>query len=86
MVSLYSGAVVDLTAILIRAGFGGVLVDDEDHLARQNLRRCTEQLDVSEPVHYGLILAALVFPTEQDRFLCLTSLRLVRGCFKTFKA
>ena len=47
--------------MLVRAGFGGVLVDDDDSLARQNLRQCVEQLDVSEPVHHGLILATLLY-------------------------
>ena len=61
MVSLYQGPVGDLTAMLIRAGFGGVLVDDDDSLGRQRLKQCAEQLDVSEPVHHGLILATLLY-------------------------
>ena len=86
MVSLYSGAVGDLTAILIRAGFGGVLVDDEDHLARQNLRRCTEQLDVSEPVHYGLILATLLyFPPNKIDFSAISGLpNWLKDALETF--
>ena len=75
MASLYSGAVGDLTASLIRAGFGGVLVDDEDQLAGKNLRRCAEELDVSEPSYHGLILATLLyFPPNKIDFSAISGL------------
>ena len=75
MASLHQGPVGDLTTMLIRAGFGGVLVDDEDHLARKNLRRCAEKIDVSDPVHHGLILATLLyFPPNKIDFSDLSGL------------
>ena len=86
MLSLYQGAVGDLTAMLIRAGFGSVLVDDDDSLARHSLRRCAEQLDVSEPVHHGLILATLLyFPPNKIDFSAISGLpNWLKDALETF--
>jgi len=67
--SLYRSAVGEITAQLISTGFGSVLVDGEDEAARQQLKRCAEQLDVTEPAHQGLIFATLLyFPANKIQF------------------
>ena len=67
--ALFNSAVGEITRELIRAGFGSVLVDGDDETARQQLKRCAEQLDVAEPAYQGLIFATLLyFPANKIQF------------------
>ena len=46
-----------------------MLVGAEDEAARPQLKRCAEQLDVTEPAYQGLIFATLLyFPAKKIRF------------------
>ena len=67
--ALYTSSVGDVTCQLIRSGFGAVLVDAEDEEARQQLKHCAEQLDISQETHQGLIFASLLyFPANNIHF------------------
>ena len=67
--ALYSSAAGEITGQLISAGFGSVLVDGDDEVARQQLKGCGEQLDVAEPAYQGLIFATLLyFPANKIHF------------------
>ena len=67
--ALYNTAAGEITRQLILSGFGAVLVGAEDEAARPQLKRCAEQLNVTEPAYQGLIFATLLyFPAKKIRF------------------
>ena len=66
---LYRSSIGEMSQSLIQAGFGAVLVDADDDQAREQLKACVEQRDISAPEHQGLILAAMLyFPLDKVSF------------------
>jgi len=58
---LYRSSIGEMSQSLIQAGFGAVVVDADDDQAREQLKACVEQRDISAPEHQGLILAAMLY-------------------------
>jgi len=59
--TLYQSPVGIITRGLISAGFGSVLVDEEDQETRAQLKTAAEQRDIGAEENHGLVLAALLY-------------------------